>query len=53
MSNLIYEQKHLHFYTFLFIAIEAFTLKKSENNFKTSVFANGEVVDYFFPRMYM
>ena len=25
----------------------------SENIFKTPVFANGEVVDYFFPRMYM
>ena len=25
----------------------------SENNFKIPVFANGEVVDYFFPRMYM
>ena len=24
-----------------------------ENNFKTPVFTNGEVVDYFFPRMYM
>ena len=28
-------------------------IEYSENNFQTPVFANGEVVDYFFPRMYM
>ena len=28
-------------------------IEYSENNFKTPVFKNGEVVDYFFPRMYM
>ena len=28
-------------------------IEYSENNFKTPGFANGEVVDYFFPRMYM
>ena len=28
-------------------------IEYSENNFKTLVFGNGEVADYFFPRMYM
>ena len=28
-------------------------IEYSKNNFKTPVFTNGEVVDYFFPRMYM
>ena len=28
-------------------------IEYSKNNFKTPVFKNGEVVDYFFPRMYM
>ena len=28
-------------------------IEYSENNFKTPVFENGEVADYFFPRMYM
>ena len=28
-------------------------IEYSRNNFKTPVFTNGEVVDYFFPRMYM
>ena len=28
-------------------------IEYSENNFQTPVFANGEVVDYFFPRMHM
>ena len=28
-------------------------IEYSENNFKAPVYTNGEVVDYFFPRMYM
>ena len=28
-------------------------IEYSENNFKPPVFTNGEVIDYFFPRMYM
>ena len=28
-------------------------IEYSENNFKSPVLKNGEVVDYFFPKMYM
>ena len=28
-------------------------IEYSENNFKTPVFTNGEVIDYFFPKMYL
>ena len=48
LSSKGYNKLHVNLVTCDVVIIEYL-----ENNFKSPVFKNGEVVDYFFPRMYM